>query len=147
MPPGSRVRHNAGAGCDFPKNSHFSCPRAVRFSQKRLTNCSEIRCSQAQTGQRPVALRPAETTTLAITSALRHAPGLGVAMVADQGASGSDPGDSAIRQRLLLEDFPPATTAINEPTRLSPTILGSQNEPDLPGDLWGEDLARNPLDW
>ena len=75
------------------------------------------------------------------------APGLCLAVVADQGASLSEPVDSAIRDRVLLEDSQSAGTATNESARRSPAVLGPTNQPDLAVDLWSEDLARDPLDW
>jgi hypothetical protein len=81
------------------------------------------------------------------SSLTRTAPGLGVAMLADQGASVSDPGDSAIGERLLLEESPSVGTATNKSSRRSPAVLRPTNHPDLSGDLWSQGLASDPLDW
>ena len=89
-------------------------------------------------------LLPRSVADLPLTAS---APGLQVAVVADQGASGSETSDSAIRQRLLLEDSPPAATAINESARRSPAVLGPKHGPALRDDLWSQDLARDALDW
>ena len=74
-------------------------------------------------------------------------PGPGVAVVADQGTSLSEPGDGAIQQRLLLNDSPSVGTATNESARRSPAVLWLTRQPDLAADLWSEALARDPLDW
>jgi hypothetical protein len=86
-------------------------------------------------------------TNLVQPAAGGSAPGLRVAVRAGQGAGVSEPGGSAIQQRLLLEDSPSVVTAANESARRRPAVLGPKNEPDLLGDLWSEDLVGARLDW
>ena len=75
-------------------------------------------------------------------------PGPGVAVVADQGTSLSEPGDGAIQQRLLLNDSPLSRDGSQRVSSAEPgRSMAEQGRPDLAADLWSEALARDPLDW
>ena len=86
-------------------------------------------------------LLPRSVADLPLTAS---APGLRVAVVSRTRVPvGVRQATGAVRQRLLLEDSPPAATAINESARRSPAVLGPKHGPALRDDLWSQDLARD----
>jgi ELWxxDGT repeat protein len=67
------------------------------------------------------------------------AAGFSLAALADQRSGAFESGDSAGRERLLLENSQSVGAGTTESTRRSPAVLGPKGQPHLPGDFESED--------